>query len=344
MCSREVFFAALGHLPSAVALLIGLRWPEGPQCPHCGSKRIGGHGRYHRNPDVPRMRCKACRRTFLPTTGTPLARSRVSLCVWVVVAWLVCLGHSARRCAVETKAKALRYARVYALVWRLREAAIGYEHGRRLSGVVEGDEFYVSCGHKGEVCDQAPAEEGEPVREGRHRGLKHGPGRGQANKDRPVVFVQVQRDGPVIFEVRGNADQATVGALYEQTVEKGSTVYTDSASCYEVLGRNGYTLEQVNHSEKEYARGEVHENRAETEIRLLQHFLAEHQGVALQNLASYLKLHQFRRNHRKQAAWEQAALLLAGLLGNGPSPLCLVRPAWAHSLGKCQVGRFPVAA
>jgi hypothetical protein len=37
MPSQESFFAALGSLPAAVALLTALRWPDGVTCPHCGS-------------------------------------------------------------------------------------------------------------------------------------------------------------------------------------------------------------------------------------------------------------------------------------------------------------------
>jgi Transposase zinc-ribbon domain len=37
MPSRDQFFAALGSLPAAVALLTALRWPDGVTCPHCGS-------------------------------------------------------------------------------------------------------------------------------------------------------------------------------------------------------------------------------------------------------------------------------------------------------------------
>jgi len=96
MPSRDSFFAALGSLPAAVALLTALRWPQTVACPRCGSAAVGGHGRYDRCPDLPRYRCKACRRTFLLTTGTPLAGSRVSLTDWVVIAWLIVLAESRR--------------------------------------------------------------------------------------------------------------------------------------------------------------------------------------------------------------------------------------------------------
>jgi hypothetical protein len=58
MPSRDQFFAALGSLPAAVALLTALRWPDGLTCPHGGSAAVGGHGRSNRCRDLPRYRWK----------------------------------------------------------------------------------------------------------------------------------------------------------------------------------------------------------------------------------------------------------------------------------------------
>ncbi len=339
MRSQEAFFAALGSLPAAVALLHGLRWPEHVTCPHCESPEIGGHGRYHRNPALARYRCKACGRAFLLTTGTPLAYSRVPLTDWVTIAWLIALGLSAWCCAGET---GQRYARVYALMWRLIEAAVGHEAERKLAGTVEVDEVYVSCGHKGEASAEAAPTAAVVAlgeRQGRRRGLRHGPGRGHADQDRPVVFVLVERGGPRIVAAGPSVDRATVVGVFTQHVAPGSQVYSDGARCYLVLPAVGYPLEQVNHTVGEYARGEVYENSAEGEIMLLWRFLSHHRGVSLMNLSSYLALHQFERNHRDRPHWEQAKLLLASVLGKGPAPRCWVRPEWGHTMAECRVGR-----
>jgi transposase len=142
----------------------------------------------------------------------PLARSRLPLPDWVVIAWLIVLGLPAWCAARETDRA---YDRVYALMWRLIEAAIGRERDRRLSGTVEVDEIYVSSGHKGEP-ESSPNRQKPlaPPTLGRERGLRHGPGRGHADKDRPMVFVLVVRGGPRVMEAGASIDQATLRPLF----------------------------------------------------------------------------------------------------------------------------------
>jgi len=53
----------------------------------------------------------------------------------------------------------------------------------------------------------------------------------------------------------------TVQTAANVAVQAGSRLSTGSASSYRAV--QGYVHEYVNHTRKEYARGEVHENRAE---------------------------------------------------------------------------------
>jgi ISXO2-like transposase domain len=54
-------------------------------------------------------------------------------------------------------------------------------------------------------------------------------------------------------------------------VQAGRRSYTDSASRYRAL--KGYKHEYVNHTHKEYARGEVHEHRSECVCSLRKPYL-----------------------------------------------------------------------
>ncbi len=95
-------------------------------------------------------------------------------------------------------------------------------------------------------------------------------------------------------------------------VQAGSQLYTDSASSYQAL--KGYAHAFVNHTRKEYARGDVHENRAECLFFLLKPYLRVFRGVSKLNLPGYVGFFQFLRNFRHLNAFEQAELILQAAL------------------------------
>src|SRR5215813_10149035 len=104
----------------------------------------------------------------------------------------------------------------------------------------------------------------------------------------------------------------TVQKAADIAVHAGSRLYTDSASSYQAL--KGYLHEFVNHTKKEYARGDVHENRAECLFSLLKPYLRVFRGLSKMNLPGYLGFFQFLRNFRHQTAFEQAEMILCAAL------------------------------
>src|SRR5215813_9039810 len=70
----------------------------------------------------------------------------------------------------------------------------------------------------------------------------------------------------------------------------------------------------VNHTQKEYARGDVHENRAECLFSLLKPYLRVFRGLSKLNLPGYVGFFQFLRNFRQLNAFEQAELILQAAL------------------------------
>jgi hypothetical protein len=70
----------------------------------------------------------------------------------------------------------------------------------------------------------------------------------------------------------------------------------------------------VNHTKKEYARGEVHENRAEGLFSLLKPYLRVFRGISKCNLPGYVGFFQFLRNFPQQNAFEQAEMILHAAL------------------------------
>ena len=70
----------------------------------------------------------------------------------------------------------------------------------------------------------------------------------------------------------------------------------------------------VNHTKKEYARGDVHENRAECLFSLLKPYLQVFRGISKTTLPGYLGFFRFLRNFRQLTACEQAELILSAVL------------------------------
>ena len=197
----------------------------------------------------------------------------------------------------------------YRWCWWLRNAALSYEMQRQLEGTVEADDLYHTAGHKGQ------AKHGGKKHLGRRacgRRKKREPGRGHYDKDRPAIIAWVSRQGSVVIHATKDFTVQTVQKAADLAVQAGSRLYTDSASSYRAL--KGYVHEFVNHTQKEYARGDVHENRAECLFSLLKPYLRVFRGLSKGNLAGYVGFFQFLRNFRQHNACEQAELILQAAL------------------------------
>jgi transposase len=91
-------------------------------------------------------------------------------------------------------------------------------------------------------------------------------------------------------------------------VQGGSQLYTDSASSYRAL--QGYMHEVVNHTQKAYARGEVHAHRAECLCSFLKPYLRGVQGVSKRHFPGYGGFFPFLRNTRHRNACAQTEMIL----------------------------------
>jgi transposase len=235
-----------------------------------------------------------------------LHRSKRPLAYWILATFLLCLSCSARRIAREL---GVHSRTSYRWCWWLRNTAVSYETDRRLEGTVEADDLYQTAGQKGQAQGGGTKALG---RRARGRRKKREPGRGHYDKDRPAIIAWVSRQGAVVLQATRDFTVKTVQRAAEIAVRTGSRLYTDSASSYRAL--KGYMHECVNHTQKEYARGEVHENRAECLFSLLKPYLRVFRGLSKRNLPGYVGFFQFLRNFRHQTAFEQAELILRAAL------------------------------
>jgi transposase len=235
-----------------------------------------------------------------------LHQSQRSLPHWILTTFLLCLACSSRRIAREV---GIHVCTSYRWCWWLRNTALSYEMHRQLEGSVEADDLYHTAGNKGQAKGGGKKSLG---RRARGRCKKREPGRGHYDKDRPAIIAWVSRQGSVVIQATRDFTIKTVQKAADLAVHTGNRLYTDSASSYRAL--TGYQHEYVNHTKKEYARGEVHENRAECLFSLFKPYLRVFRGISKTNLPGYVGFFQFLRNFRQYNAFEQAELILQAAL------------------------------
>src|SRR5262245_9714031 len=176
---------------------------------------------------------------------------------------------------------------------------------RQLEGTVEADDLYHTAGQKGQAKQGGKKALG---RRARGRRKQREPGRGHDDKDRPAIIAWVSRQGGVVIQATRDFTVKTVQKAADLAMPPGSKLSTDSASSYRLI--TGYAHDAVHHTKKEYARGDVHENRAECLFSLLKPYLRVFRGLSKCNLPGYLGFFQFLRNVHQRNACEQAELSL----------------------------------
>jgi hypothetical protein len=112
-----------------------------------------------------------------------------------------------------------------------------------LEGIVEVDEKYLG---------------GKPRFQ---HGVKHKRGHGTA---KACIATAVERQGPVKAHMIANNSVADLRPFVESAVAPSAHLMSDEHSAYRVIGRSFAAHDSVNHGQKEFARGDVHSNTAES--------------------------------------------------------------------------------
>jgi transposase-like protein len=132
------------------------------------------------------------------------------------------------------------------------------------------------------------------------------------------VFGVVERSGEVRASVvEGTARGETIFPLVREYVMPRSTIYTDEASHYRQMARQGYRHKRVHHAKKIYVRGDVHTNTIEGFWSLVKRGIGGvYHSVSAKHLQGYLNEYAWRYNRRNEGQAMFEALLLRAALGS----------------------------
>ena len=245
-----------------------LRWPNGLACLRCGSTSIS------RISTRDQLDCNTCRYRFSATTGTIFHDTHLPLWKWFLTIYTIIESKKGISANQIKRELAVSYKTAWYLCHRIR-AAMQDAYPFPLKGLVEVDETFVG---------------------GKTQGM------GRAYKgNKAVVVGAVQRKGKIALQVVVGRDRETLHAFIRNNVsDNAEAIYTDDWTGYAGIGDEDTRHETVNHSIKEYVRGDVHTNSIENVWSLFKRsIIGSYHKVSVKHLDAYLDELEWRFNNRE---------------------------------------------
>jgi len=264
---------------SVISHFIGVRYPQGAVCHHCGGINV-----YHRT-DFPRVfNCYDCGNTFSVFMDTIFEKSCTDLRKWFYAIHLFLNGKKGISGLQLQREIGVTYKTAWRMLRQIR-LAMGNEQDRKLFEIcVEIDETYVG---------------GKP-----RKGTKNNK-RGRGTPKTPVVGIVSRSDKRVFAKVAlpnkegKRLTSKQLLAIIKQAVKEDADVITDEFTSYAPLMQNGFYHHVINHS-VEFARNGIHTNSIESFWATLKRgILGIYHSVSIQHLQHYVNEFCFRYNNRK---------------------------------------------
>ena len=252
-------------------------WHHGRRCPHC--KYEISYPLRGKSSRAGLYECGWCKRQFTVTTHTPMHSTKLPLWKWLQCMYFMVNSSKGISSVFMGKWVGVPQKTAWKMCHAIRELMDpGCEGQPPLNGIVELDEKYFG---------------GKPRYK---KGVKHKRGKGTKKQ---AVLVAVERCGSVRSALVDNDKAAELRPLIERFVQKDAHLMSDENRAYPQIGKNYADHSSVNHSAKEFARGNVHNNTAESFNSLLErakkgifHYMSQ------KHLPRYLNEIGFRWNHR----------------------------------------------
>ena len=269
--------------------LEALRWPDGAYCPHCGeceaiTKLQGKSTR----PGV--YKCRSCRKPFSVTVGTLFERSKIKLHKWVLATHLMSASKKGISAHQLHRMLGVTYKTAWFMAHRIREGMREKADGP-LGGkgkTVEADETFIGGKRKSS----------------------------QKRKGKEAVVSLVERGGQIRSFHVAKVNAVTLKPILYKQIDRASKLSTDQANYYVTAGHQFASHMTVDHSIKEYVRGDAYTNTLEGYFAIMKRGIkGVYQHVSGTHLKRYLGEFDFRYNTRQISDFERSALALKGIEG-----------------------------
>lgn len=303
-----------------LAFLERARWPTGPECPHCGG--VNHASRIKARPG--QFACLDCTKSFSVTSGTPMHKTHLSVCVWIIATYLIATSSKGISSLKLASLLGLQYRTTWHLAHRIR--AMMDSDPDLLTGIVELDETYMGGKPRAKNKPQKPAPAPlleEPAPELKAKSDKRRKaGRGT---DKPMAFTAVERGGGVRLTPILSHGTNDLIAPVRRWVDPSAILSTDELPAYLAIGRQHGGHMRVSHSAGEYARWDTrtglraHVNTAESVHALFKRaIIGVFHSISGKHMGRYLREVEFHWNNRGSFEGRLTKLFASN---SGPLPL-----------------------
>ena len=282
--------------------VVARRWPNGVECPRCGSKNVTFLEKYNRWQCSTRHGNRQCS----AKVGTIFEDSPLGLDKWLMAMWQVVNCKNGVSSYEVHRAIGITQKSAWFMDHRIRHA-LSMGTINKLSGQIEADETYIG----GKARNM-------------HRAKRAAKITGTGGKDKTAVMGILERGGKVRTKVVDNTKKKTLQSEIREHVLVGSALFTDALKSYE--GLNEFQHEVIDHA-VEYVRGEVHTNGLENFWSLLKRTLGgTYVSVEPFHLFRYLDEQAWRYNNRKMTDGARFDIVVRQIVGK--------RLTWDQLTGK----------
>ena len=288
-----------------------LRWGDQPVCPHCGSDRkayflkpANGESRKTRTGSRSQRRvwkCADCRKQFSVLTGTIFHGTKIEVRKWVLVMFEMASNRNGMSAREIQRKYDLTAEAAWFMAHRLREAMKREPVAGLLTGRVVADETRIG---------------GKPSNRHGHNPKHHHQGEG--SHDKAIVMSLISREtGEVRSRVLPDVKPGNLRAVLDEHTDPSRThLHTDTSAQYFWIGKDFAGHDAVNHTQREYARGDVSTNQAENFFSQLKRSIdGTHHHVSVDHLPRYLAEFSFRYTYRKENDTQRMARLVRRVAG-----------------------------
>lgn len=263
--------------PSCRQFFESIIWANGRVCPHCGSMKswsIKGEsaraGLYE---------CGSCGLQFTVTTKTPMHSTKLPLWTWLLALYLIANSSKGISSVVLGRLLGTKQPTAWKLGHAIRAMmAVVPTELPRLMGIVELDEKYLG---------------GRPRFQ---EGVKHKGGKGTAKQ---CIAVAVEREGSVKAALVPHDGESALRPFVTAAVDPAAYLMSDHNPAYVRIAGEFAGHSYVDHGGREYARGDVHNNTAESYNAILERAkIGVFHQMSKEHMQRYVDEAAFRWNQR----------------------------------------------